>query len=65
MNLIEIKIHKDWKNPQELIVQQLVFDELKEVNKEKDNTRLILFNSKTGVRAELRLNFAIIKKLIS
>ena len=64
MNLIEIKIHKDWKNPQELIVQQLVFDELIEMNKEKDKTRLILFNSKTWFKAELRLNSAIIKKLI-
>ena len=35
---VEINIHKDWKNPQEMIFQKLVFDELKEINKEKDIT---------------------------
>ena len=65
INQIEIKIHKDWKKPQEYIVQQFVFNELKTVNKKKDSVCLTLVNTKTGFTTELRLSSAIIKQIIN
>ena len=61
--LMQARIYKNWKNPQELIVQHFIFDELKEISRKKDFIAITLLSKKTGFKIELTLYSAIIKAL--
>jgi hypothetical protein len=59
--LLKLKIHKQYKNPQEIIFQKLEFDEIKDIIKKKDFIMFYLKNSKTGFSIEMKLKDSLIK----
>lgn len=63
-NLLKINIQKDWKKPQEMIFQKLIFDELKEIEKHDNSIEACFNNSKTGFKIRVELSTAILKRIL-
>lgn len=61
-SLLKIDIHKEWKKPQQIIFQKLEFNQLKEMNKDK-NIEIKLQNKKTGITIRMTINKSLLKKI--
>ena len=62
---VYITLHKAWNNPQELIVQKLVFTQIQEITQKKDHVFVTLQNPKTRFTLELKLEKDTLHKILS